>query len=123
MDDLLPLAQEIQIFCAIVTKAARRDLEQRLAGEQVGIGSLPFGVLRVLEHESLTLTEISRRMQLAAASLVPAVDALEREGLLTRERDPHDRRRTPLSLTAAGHATLARIPALAPEDSLVRSLA
>ncbi|MCX7790032.1 MAG: MarR family transcriptional regulator [Chloroflexaceae bacterium] len=118
----IALSEELQALCGVVLKQARRDLERRLHDARVNIGSLPFGVLRVLADGPLTLVEVSRRMELAAPSLVAAVDALVAAGLVTRERDPRDRRRTPLVITAAGRAVLADVPALHPDDTLIQGV-
>lgn len=122
-DAILSIAEEIRILSIVVSKAARRDLEQRLAEAGVGIGALPFAVLRVLKHQAMTMSEISRAMHMAPASLVSAIDALEGAGLVIRGKDPLDRRRTPLSLTEQGSALLKRIPVTTHQDELVRSLA
>jgi DNA-binding MarR family transcriptional regulator len=50
---------------------------------------------------------------------VPAVDRLEREKLVVRGKDPHDRRRTPLVLTDEAHRALKRIPTSHPDDLVV----
>lgn len=122
LDKQIALSEELQALCGVVVKLARRDLERRLAEDGVGIGSLPFGVLRVLAGGPLTLVEVSRRMELAPPSLVAAVDALTAAGLVTRERDLRDRRRIPLVITAAGRELLARVPALAPTDTLLKGV-
>ncbi|WP_299930520.1 MarR family transcriptional regulator [uncultured Pelagimonas sp.] len=66
--------------------------------------------LAKLERHMLVCLEVPRRMgdlgreMLALPSTVTAMaDALEAKGLLTRERDPSDRRAWLLSLTAEGH--------------------
>jgi DNA-binding MarR family transcriptional regulator len=53
---------------------------------------------------------------------VPIIDVLERKGLITRDQDPRDRRRTPLNLTPAGADLLARVAPLDHESTLVKSL-
>ena len=42
---------------------------------------------------------------------------------MSRGRDPKDRRRTPLSVTAAGRGVLAQVPVVDEDDSIGRGLA
>ena len=115
--DGIQQAQEVRIMAAVITKIARHSIEQRLNAAEVGIGALPFGVLHVIHRgKAETIKDLSEIMMLSPATLVPAVDALEREGLALRRKDPNDRRRTPLALTEKGHALLQRVPAMAPDD-------
>lgn len=116
------VAAEINILAKILSSLVKRDLERRLQCHGVNLGTLPYGVLRLLSCESATISELSRKMHLSAATLVPVVDALERDGLAKRGQDPRDRRRVPLSITERGEEVLARIPFVDPEDSLVSSL-
>ena len=57
-------------------------------------------------------------MMLSPSTLVPAVDRLEREGLVMRGKDPSDRRRTPLTLTDAAVRVLDAIPPAHPDDRI-----
>ena len=115
-------ALEIRILISIGTKLAARDLEQRLLAHGLAISALQHGMLRLLKQQHYTSSELSRKMSLTPATLVPAVDTLERHGLVTRGHDPSDRRRTPLLLTEAGADILARVPAVDDTDILVTSL-
>ena len=96
------LAVQIRVLAAVVNKMAMRDLEQRLEARQAGVSGLQYAVLGRLRRESVTLSDLSRRLSLAPATLVPVVDALELKGLVERGRDPLDRRRVPLYLTRGG---------------------
>lgn len=116
------LAVEIRILNSIVTKLTMRDFEQRINETLPGISLLQFGVLRLLSREQLTLSELSAKMMLTPSTLVPAVDKLERESLVVRGKDPHDRRRTPLQLTDQARAALIRIPPAHPHDALVQAI-
>ena len=121
-DELFPVAIETRILITILFKALRRDLEQRLEARGLNVGALPYGVMRQLSHRSYTISELSRRMNLSAATLVPVVDMLERNGLAKRGQDPCDRRRTPLILTPDGVESLARVPIFDGEDALAKAL-
>jgi DNA-binding MarR family transcriptional regulator len=116
-------AVEIRILAAIINKLSMRDLELRLDTCKAGVTGPQYGLLRFLKHHGGTISEMSRKMMLAPATLVPVVDALEQKGLVERGKDPQDRRRTPLLLTADGLETLERMPVVDSADSLVHSLA
>ena len=75
-------------------KPIRKDVERRLVSAGQGMTMLQCGILRHLEHASLTINELARRMMIKPPSLVAVVDALERGGYLQRKVDPTDRRRT-----------------------------
>ena len=121
-DELCATAVEVRVLAAIVNKMAIRDLEQRLEACNAGVSCLQYGVLQFLRHHHGTISELSRKMMLAPPTLVPVVDALEQKGLVERGRDPQDRRRTPLLLTASGLETLERMPLVDSADSVVHSL-
>jgi DNA-binding MarR family transcriptional regulator len=79
--------------------------------------------MRVLYHHHITtLSELSRHMELTPATLVPVIDALQRERLLERNRDPKDRRRTLLSLTKRGLEMLDQIPRIDHHNAFVDGL-
>jgi len=59
--------------------------------------------LRVLaERGELNQLELSRRVGIASTTAVPALDSMERRGLLKRTRDPKDRRKYYVNLTDEG---------------------
>lgn len=119
-DDLQRATLEIRILASVIAKLAKRDLEQRLNVH--GIGALPYTIMRLLSYQDHTISELSRKMVLKSATLVPAVDALERAGLVKRGQDSKDRRRTPLSLTERGIEMLRLLPAVDSSDIVLNSL-
>jgi DNA-binding MarR family transcriptional regulator len=121
-EELYPVAIELHILAGMLVKLGKRDLEQRLDSLGLCIGSLPFGILRLLEHQEHTISELGRHMMITPATLVPVVDVLEREGLARRGQDPRDRRRTPLSITKQGTELLSRVPLVDRNDALIGSL-
>jgi MarR family transcriptional regulator, organic hydroperoxide resistance regulator len=59
--------------------------------------------LRVLaERGKLNQLELSKRVGIASTTAVPALDNLEKRGLLTRIRDPKDRRKYYVCITDSG---------------------
>lgn len=73
---------------------------------------LPGASRAVLEHLALagplTVGEAAAHMSRAQSVISEIVTHLERQGLLEREDDPADRRRTLIWLTAQGHEALRR---------------
>ena len=68
-----------------------------------------FRVLAVLgEGESLSQLEIGERVGIDRNTMVLLLDDLEGRGLVTRRRDPEDRRAYQVALTARGADVLAR---------------
>ena len=116
------LTREIQALISIAAKMIRSTVDDRLSAEKTGITALQYGILRIIQHEPQTITVISKRQMLDPSTLVPAVDTLERNGLVRRTKDPKDRRRTPVEITAQGLALLERFPMLSEDDSLVKAL-
>lgn len=90
---------EIRILTALLSRSAFRSFEDHFAAHNVEISGIHYGILRALSHQSFTISDLSRRFMLDPSTLVPMIDSLERKGLVERGRDPHDRRRIPLSLT------------------------
>ena len=75
-------------------------------------GLLPphFSVLATLgDFGSLAQHELADRLALKPSHLVGYVDELERREVIVRERDPADRRRQLISLTAQGRALLTQL--------------
>ncbi len=75
-------------------------------------GRLPGASRAVLEHLAmtgpLTIGEASAHLSRAQSVVSEIVSHLADQGLLEREADPADRRRTLIWLTQAGHDTLRR---------------
>ena len=115
--------EDIRLLILMVIKTSMRDLDRRLEASGTGISGLQFGVMRLLSHESATISELSSRMLLAPATLVPVVDALERKGFVQRGSDPRDRRRIPLMLTDSGLEVITRVSFTSDHDSLTQGLA
>lgn len=75
----------------------------------VGIDAREYSILSILETDGPgSQQELARLLGKVPAIVVSAVDSLERRGLVERTRDPADRRRTRVTLTAAGTDTLAK---------------
>lgn len=73
-----------------------------------------YSVLAILaEGDRQTQGTIAEALGLDPSRLVNLLDALEKGGLIARQRDPLDRRRHVVSITAAGSAALDELRTLA----------
>lgn len=88
---------------------------------------LPAASRAVLSHLAvtgpLTVGEAATHLSRAQSVVSEIVDGLERKGLLERERDPADRRRTLVWLTPAGQECLRRDGEVLGVDALAAALA
>jgi DNA-binding MarR family transcriptional regulator len=77
-----------------------------------GLSFARFEILRLLAFSRdgrLPIGTVGRRLQVHPASVTSAVDRLERDGLVTRERAAGDRRRVLVELTPDGRELCERV--------------
>ena len=99
MNDLAhaPLGRLLGIAGTMVARRFQRFLDDQ------GLSHGAFQVLLVLaDSDGLTHREVADRIYVTPAAVTGAADALERDGLVTRERATDDRRVVRLHLTPAG---------------------
>jgi DNA-binding MarR family transcriptional regulator len=113
------LAQRFaEFFRAVYLTFHRRDRPR---------SELPGASRAVLEHLALagplTIGEAAAHMRRAQSVISEIVTHLERDGLLEREHDPADRRRTLIWLTPGGHEALRRDRDVLDVDLLGRAMA
>ena len=115
--DTEPAGEFQQLFRAVYLTFHRRDPPR---------GELANASLAVLEHLALagplTIGEAAGHLRRAQSVVSEIVSHLERQGLLERESDPADRRRTLVWLTLAGQATLRRHREVLSEELLAGAL-
>jgi len=106
-----------QLFRAVYLTFHRRDAPR---------SQLPNASLAVLEHLAmtgpLTIGEAATHLRRAQSVVSEIVSHLERQGLLERESDPADRRRTLIWLTQAGQTTLHRQREVLSDELLTSAL-
>ncbi len=83
-----------------------------LAGRMGGLTPGRFSLLVLLRaNPGINQTDLSRGVGVDKSTLTPALDQLEKKGLVVRERTAADRRTYSLSLTPAGEQLLTELMA------------
>lgn len=96
----------------------RRTFARLLAQEpwavESGVKPPTYGVLNVVgQRGPVSQREVCDVLGVHPSDMVEIIDIAEREGWVERRRDPDDRRRYRLTLTASGRRILARYDAIA----------
>lgn len=106
------------LFRALYLTYHRRD------GPRSGLTGASRAVLGHLAHTGpLTIGEAALHLGRAQSVVSEIVDGLERRGLLMRDRDPADRRRTLVWLTSVGIEALRRDGEVLSEAALATAMA
>jgi DNA-binding MarR family transcriptional regulator len=117
-DDTEQAREFAELFRAVYLTFHRRDGPR---------SELPNASLAVLEHLALagplTIGEAAAHLRRAQSVVSEIVSHLARQGLLERESDPEDRRRTLIWLTPDGQATLRRQREVLSTELLAKALA
>lgn len=120
-----------QQFTAVAWLAGRfrREFARRLATEpwaaEVGARPPMYGTLLVISMRGpISQREVADLVTLHPSEMVALIEQLEAAGFVARDRDPEDRRRYRLTLTADGERLLARFGpvARAAEDAVLAPL-
>ncbi len=90
---------EVAFLEAMRQTGALMQLMTQAAADRVGINATDLQCLNILSFEGhMTAGELAKATGLTTASITGVVDRLEEAGFVTRERDPHDRRRVVVKL-------------------------
>jgi MarR family transcriptional regulator, lower aerobic nicotinate degradation pathway regulator len=102
-----PVERRLVLLMVRLARMAGYRLGQALAAME--IRTHEFAVLNHLsESGPLSQQELGQALRINPSNLVGLLDLLEADGLLVRVRDPHDRRRHLVTLTAIGRRRLMR---------------
>ncbi len=99
----------------LVNRLGSQILSRASAGfDALGLDGRDYATLAVLaDDHPPSQQELADLLGLVPAAIVPLVDGLQDRGLVERQRDPADRRRTAVLLTDHGVARLAQADAVA----------
>jgi DNA-binding MarR family transcriptional regulator len=120
MPSLIPSGAPVHARAAYLLARVGRTQSVRFADRMRALDLRPkhFAVLNAVAlSEGASQQELGGRMALDPSGLVGAIDELEATGLVERRRDPADRRRNVVVLTAAGTAALRRARRLASDSA------
>jgi len=115
VEDLDPLALENQVCFALAVAARTVISVYRPLLEPMNLTHPQYLVMLALWQDApLSVTELSRRLELDPGTLSPLLKRLQAAGYLTRERDPGDERSLAVRLTPAGVALRAQAEQIPP---------
>jgi DNA-binding MarR family transcriptional regulator len=90
---------EVAFLTAMRQTGALMQLMTQAAADRIGINATDLQCLNILSFRGqMTAGELAKATGLTTASITGVVDRLEEAGYVTRERDPHDRRRVVVKL-------------------------
>ncbi len=103
-----PASLPIGLHLAQVAKLASRAFDDALAAAG---GSLPtwLVLISIKSRQAASQRELAEAAGIQAATLTHHLNAMESAGLVTRQRDPQNRRNHVVQLTAAGEALFLRL--------------
>src|SRR5438552_3388017 len=85
---------EVAFAAGLRRTGALMQLMGTAAADKIGINATDLNCLNILSFSGrMTAGELARATGLTTASITGVIDRLEEAGYVTRERDPHDRRR------------------------------
>ena len=100
-------AESCGLLLTRLARAANRSLAVGL--DELGLRSVQFGVLyQLADAGPAAQADLAAGLRVHASNLVRVLDEMEGEGLISRQRDPRDRRRQVVLLTPAGVTMLNR---------------
>lgn len=118
---LRPGSMPIGLFLTRVARIVGRSFDEALV--EVG-GSLPVWLvlINLKAHPGASQRAIAQAMGITEATLTHHLNVMDGEGLVSRQRDPSNRRVHVLQLTEAGEAAFVRLRSAATSfDSRLRS--
>jgi DNA-binding MarR family transcriptional regulator len=103
------LTEELLRFLATTMKTAQSEVFRIVDELDLSMTQLKMLYSLDVAAEELTPSELAKHVGLSPAATGRAVDALTRQGIVSRREDEADRRVKRLALTDAGHDAVTRI--------------
>ena len=107
--------QSLKLWLRMLSCTVRieNEIRSRLRAS-FGITLPRFDLMAQLERhpDGLRMGELSRRMMVTGGNVTGITDQLEREGLVVRVPDPHDRRAWAVRLTPSGRSAFVEMAAV-----------
>ena len=106
------VSRENHLFVALLKAADALGQEAEQLVRTVGLTGTQYNVLRILrgsEPEGLACREVGERMISHDPDITRLLDRMEKQGLITRERQTQDRRVIKARITAKGLALLKKL--------------
>lgn len=115
-------AEETLKFMGGLWKLNRRIKQsvQPLIAEQYGLDIRKYFILQNIRHGRVYPKQIAENLDMPSTLLSRYLDGLHTQGLIERQIDPHDSRRTLLSVTPAGQTAVEGCTQLIGEVSRAR---
>jgi MarR family transcriptional regulator, organic hydroperoxide resistance regulator len=105
---LPPLRQEICALLGQICKRYQTQTNRMLQDVQLYRGQ-ELILAQLWQQDDLTPSELAARLLVQPATMTNALQAMERSGLVTRQRSSHDQRIVQVRLTDAGRACQAAV--------------
>jgi DNA-binding MarR family transcriptional regulator len=100
------LSEDLRAALKGIVRQMRRDTER----QEQGLSLMQAMLLHLIhEHPGIGVAELARMQQVRSPTMSGQVKALEAAGLVERATQEHDRRRSGLHVSPAGHIALRRL--------------
>jgi DNA-binding MarR family transcriptional regulator len=100
------LSEDLRTALKGIVRQMRRDTDR----QEQGLSLMQAMLLHLIhEHPGIGVAELARMQQVRSPTMSGQVKALEAAGLVERAAQEHDRRRSGLHVSPAGHAALRRL--------------
>lgn len=103
-------AQVLKLYTQLMraTNTVTEKMHKHLLAHKLSISQ--FGVIEALYHLGpLYQKEIGKKILKTSGNITLVIDNLEKRGLVTREKDPSDRRRMTVKMTKSGYELIEKI--------------
>ncbi len=102
-------AQVLKLYTQLMraTNSVTKKMHRHLLTQKLSISQ--FGVLEALYLGPLCQKEIGEKILKTSGNITLVIDNLEKRGLVTRKKDPGDRRRMAVKMTRSGYGLIEKI--------------